>query len=299
MPGMDHAPSCILAFGTFDLLHPGHAAFLRFAQQQGEHLTVVIGLDATVERLKGRPPLHTEEQRRKAVEGLNIAGEVVLGDPHDHLRVIREKRPDVIVLGYDQTHFTERLLQDLKDIGLEATQIVRAPAYEPERWKSSKLRENLHISASVEDTRRIAHDLAIVAQPGDIYLLTGSLGAGKTCFVQGFLSALGVPEGVTSPTYVYETRHPTRIAPVYHLDLYRVEGEERLHALGIEERLMEMGNILLIEWPEILEAQLDIPRSRRIVRISIVSGEQDKREIRITTEGPRSKEKAGESGPER
>lgn len=279
----------VLAFGTFDLLHPGHTFFLRFAREQGRHLTVVIGRDSTVERLKGRPPMHTEDERRNAVEALGIADEVVLGDQHDHLRVIRETRPGAIVLGYDQTHFTERLRADLDGLGLKETEIVRAPSHEPERWKSSILRENMLLSHSPEETRTIAAKLAEGIKPGDIYLLTGTLGAGKTAFVQGFLAALGVEEGVTSPTYVYETRHAISVGPVYHLDLYRMEEPGKLHTLGIEERLEDVKNILLIEWPEILEAHMVIPAGRRTIRIAIeVSGETG-REIRITTDGARGK----------
>ncbi len=279
----------VLAFGTFDLLHPGHESLLRFAKNQGDRLTVVIGRDSTVERLKGRPPMHGEEERREAVDALGIAAEVVLGDEHDHLRVIREKRPDVIVLGYDQTHFTDRLRADLDGLDLKETEIVRAPSYEPERWKSSILRENLTLSHSPEETRDIAAKLARQARPGDVYLLTGQLGAGKTAFVQGFLSALGVSEGVTSPTYVYETKHGTALGPVYHLDLYRMEQPEKLQALGIEERLEDVKNVLLIEWPEILEAHVAIPSERHILRISIAVKGESGREIRITTDGARGK----------
>lgn len=286
----------VLAFGTFDLLHPGHESLLRFAKNQGDRLTVVIGRDSTVERLKGRPPVHDENERKQAVEALGIADEVVLGDQHDHLSVIRETRPNAIVLGYDQTHFTDRLRADLDGLDLKETEIVRAPSHEPERWKSSILRENTILSHSLEETRSIAAGLAQKAKPGDVYLLTGTLGAGKTSFVQGFLAALGVGEGVTSPTYVYETKHGTFLGPVYHLDLYRMEEPEKLHTLGIEERLEDKTNILLIEWPEILETHAGIPAGRWIVRITIATQGQNAREIRITTDGARGKVKAPENG---
>lgn len=297
MPGMK-PDRTVLAFGTFDLLHPGHEFFLRFAKQQGTRLIVVIGRDSTVERLKGRPPIHREDERKAAVEALRIADEVVLGDQNDHLRAIRETRPDTIVLGYDQTHFTDRLRTDLDSLGLTGTEILRAPAHDPERWKSSKLREKLTLSESPEDTRHLAKDLAAVARAGDVYLLTGEMGAGKTAFVQGFLAAMGITEGVTSPTYVYETRHPTALFPVYHLDLYRVDNIERLHALGLEERLSDPGNVLLVEWPEILEAHFPLPPTRHVVRIAISVEGELRREIRVTTDGAEGKEKPSETRQE-
>lgn len=278
-----HIAHTVLAFGTFDLLHPGHEFFLRFAREQGVRLTVVIARDQTVERLKGRAPCDPEAQRKEAVRSLGIADEVLLGESDDHLRWIRERRPDLIVLGYDQTHFTDRLRGDLDALGLRDTRIVRAPSHDPERWKSSKLREGIRISRSPEETMSVAAQMAARAKRGDVYLLTGELGAGKTAFVRGFLEALGVETAVTSPTYVYETRHVSRIGPAYHLDLYRIEHPEKLHALGIGERLFDDQALMFIEWPAILERHWPIPDNRRLVRIIIRRKEGTEREIRIRT----------------
>ncbi len=92
------------------------------------------------------------------------------------------------------------------------------------------------------------------ARAGDIITLSGSLGAGKTVFARGFLHALGFEGEVSSPTFAIMQDYPADIVavPVVHADLYRLEHEEELQELGLDDGL-EKG-ILLIEWPERLGA---------------------------------------------
>ena len=124
-----------MAFGTFDLLHPGHINFLRQAKKYGG-LIVVIARDKTVRQVKGKLPRHTEKQRLTAVLGLNLADRAVLGSLKDKYAAIRKYRPGIIALGYDQLYFTEQLTAELKKLKLKA-KIIRLKPYKPEKYKTS------------------------------------------------------------------------------------------------------------------------------------------------------------------
>ncbi|MBI5156295.1 adenylyltransferase/cytidyltransferase family protein [Candidatus Peregrinibacteria bacterium] len=124
----------ILVFGTFDELHPGHRFLLSEAQKRGE-LFVVIARDANVERIKGRPAVESEGERKRAVEKAYHDATVLLGDPHDFLVPVIAVRPDLILFGYDQ-----KLPPGVREKDLECP-VERLPAFEPEKYKSS-LRRN-------------------------------------------------------------------------------------------------------------------------------------------------------------
>lgn len=87
-------------------------------------------------------------------------------------------------------------------------------------------------------------------RPGDILLLEGDLGAGKTTFAQGVAKGLGVDEFVNSPTFVIINEYFSGRLSLYHMDLYRVEDESQLYDLGIEEYFFGNG-VCLVEWPAI------------------------------------------------
>lgn len=129
----------VLVFGTFDGLHEGHLDFLRQAKKCGDYLVVVVGRDSTVERVKRRLPKFTEAERLAAVEQVPEVDFARLGNegvsPYE---VIKEVKPDVICLGYDQTHFTEKLEEKIKEFGLKI-EVKRLQPYKPEVYKSSLL----------------------------------------------------------------------------------------------------------------------------------------------------------------
>lgn len=129
----------VLAFGTFDILHPGHSYILTEAKKLGDHLTVVVARDATVCNVKGKKALFNEKARLKNLTELNIADKVRLGCLGNKYKVITDEKPDVIVLGYDQKIFVD----DLKKIVDKKVQIVRLKAYKPKIYKSSKLRAKI------------------------------------------------------------------------------------------------------------------------------------------------------------
>lgn len=129
-----------ICFGTFDGLHDGHRHFLRQAAAHGR-LRVVVALDATVVRVKGRPPLRDERERLRTL--LDDGYDAVLGHPGDKYRVIEEWRPDTVCLGYDQAAFTGGLSEALVSRGIRA-RIVRLEPHRPDIYKSSKLDAHPH-----------------------------------------------------------------------------------------------------------------------------------------------------------
>ncbi len=129
----------VMVFGTFDVIHPGHKYFLKKAKRYG-HLIVVVARDMTVKQVKGRFPQHMEQRRLSDVKKLDIADEVILGKiGADKYKIIEEKKPDIIVLGYDQQAFTDNLRNELRERGL-LVEIVRIRPYKPHKFKSSKLK---------------------------------------------------------------------------------------------------------------------------------------------------------------
>lgn len=97
-------------------------------------------------------------------------------------------------------------------------------------------------------TQALAARVAALARVGDVILLEGGLGSGKTSFARGFLRSLGVDEEVPSPTFTLVQAYETRKGPVWHFDLYRLKQPLEALELGFEEARAEA--ILLVEWPE-------------------------------------------------
>ena len=115
--------------------------------------------------------------------------------------------------------------------------------------------------ASADATQALAAALGRRATPGSVVALTGDLGAGKTCFIQGLAEGLGVRGPVTSPTFIMIAEHSGRL-PLYHVDLYRTESLAEIRGLGLEE-LLDGGGVTAIEWAEKAAALLP-PRAIRV-----------------------------------
>ena len=104
-----------------------------------------------------------------------------------------------------------------------------------------------YISHSIEETESLAKRIADQCVGGEIIVLNGDLGAGKTTFTKGFAKAVGVNVPVTSPTFTLMKRYEGRLK-LYHFDLYRIEDVSELEELGFDEYLGEEGSVCLIEW---------------------------------------------------
>ena len=113
-------------------------------------------------------------------------------------------------------------------------------------------REKRLKTRSVAGTLAIAATIAEILSAPRVVVLRGELGAGKTTLVKGWLEALGVAqlEEVTSPTFTLVHEYEGKRGRVYHLDLYRLESEQELAALGFDEMADEPGAVVLVEWGE-------------------------------------------------
>ena len=132
----------VMAFGTFDIFHPGHKNYLEQAKRLGKCLIVIVARDKTVKRVKGCWPDNNEEKRLAVVRESGIADKNVLGELKDKYAVIKKYAPDVIALGYDQKTNIEKLKNKLIKFKLK-TKIIRLKSYHPEKYKSSKLKNNI------------------------------------------------------------------------------------------------------------------------------------------------------------
>ena len=132
------------------------------------------------------------------------------------------------------------------------------------------------ITASVAETERLAETLAGSMRGGEVVLLSGELGSGKTAFVRGMARALGVdPEEVASPTFVLLTSYPGRLR-LHHADLYRLAGNGDDGELGLEE-LPGPGGVLAIEWAE----RLSLRPWPRALQVTLEHAGEDRRRVRI------------------
>lgn len=135
------------------------------------------------------------------------------------------------------------------------------------------------ITHSAEETFELAYNLGEGITTATTFLLEGDLGAGKTVFAKGIAAGLDIdPAEVNSPTFTLVNAHDGRMR-LYHLDLYRLEGElEEIYTLGLDEMLSEANAVVLIEWAERLGA-FHIPNA---TRVQIVDAGDDARRILIT-----------------
>lgn len=136
---------------------------------------------------------------------------------------------------------------------------------------------NQYITHSAEETRKLAKKL--VPRLKGIIALTGPLGAGKTTFVQGFAQGLGIKKKIISPTFVLIRQHqvPNSKLTLFHVDLYRLEGEKDVEALGLKELLPNPNNIILIEWAEKIKDKLP----KKTIYISFEYVDHSERKITI------------------
>jgi tRNA threonylcarbamoyladenosine biosynthesis protein TsaE len=106
------------------------------------------------------------------------------------------------------------------------------------------------LTKSVDDTRALAAEVAPLVRPGDLLVLAGDLGTGKTAFVQGLARGLGVSEPVTSPAFVLVRTYPGRL-PLVHVDVYRLDHLQEVVDLGLPELVDEEG-VAAIEWGDVV-----------------------------------------------
>lgn len=102
------------------------------------------------------------------------------------------------------------------------------------------------LSHNVEETYKIAEQVASGLKGGEVILLNGDLGAGKTTFTKGLAKALGVQDTVTSPTFTYVKEYDGRLK-LYHFDMYRVGDADEVYELGLEEYFYK-GGVVVVEW---------------------------------------------------
>ena len=135
------------------------------------------------------------------------------------------------------------------------------------------------ITRSPEETQQLGRMLGQLAMPGDIYLLVGQLGAGKTCMTQGIAWGLDIHEYTSSPTFVIMREMHGRL-PLYHMDFYRLDNIAEISDLGLDDYLYGRG-LCVIEWAE---KGLDVlPQEHLLVRITYRSDTE--RSIEITPFG--------------
>ncbi len=119
---------------------------------------------------------------------------------------------------------------------------------------------NTYISKSEQDTINFAKNYAKDLKAGDIIVLSGELGSGKTKFVQGVLEHFGLENEISSPTFTIVNEYNTSNLNIYHFDVYRLEDSDEFYAMGGDEYFSK--GICLIEWGEMIENILPKPYTK-------------------------------------
>jgi len=130
----------VLASGNFDLLHLGHVRYLEEAKRAGgenAQLIVIVARDSTVEKMKGRKPVMSEDQRRSLVEALKVVDEAILGyEELDINKVLEKIRPDIIAVGHDQDAMEKAVRKAVKEKGFKI-QIAKVGKFGKKELNSS------------------------------------------------------------------------------------------------------------------------------------------------------------------
>jgi tRNA threonylcarbamoyladenosine biosynthesis protein TsaE len=144
------------------------------------------------------------------------------------------------------------------------------------------------ITNSPEETQDFGAHLAQLAQPGDIFLLVGELGAGKTCLAQGIARGLGIKEHAASPSFVVVRELYGRL-PLYHMDFYRLDNLEEITDLGLDEYFYGQG-ISVVEWAD--KGLSLLPPEHLLIEMSYVSDKG--RRLKLKARGKRYRQLVAE-----
>lgn len=141
-------------------------------------------------------------------------------------------------------------------------------------------------SYSENDTIELAQNIESEKFPNMVICLNGDLGCGKTVFTKGFAQALGIEENITSPTFTIIKEYSDGELPLYHMDVYRLDG--KVEGLGIEEYFSK-GGVTIIEWADTIENYL--PEERLDIKFKIT--DEDVRIIKLEPHGKKYEEICG------
>jgi L-threonylcarbamoyladenylate synthase len=233
----------------------------------------------------------------------NSAGKKTPYSVDDVFDTLSQKQKALIDLVIDGGELPKNLTSTVIDTTGSELQTFRQGAID---FNRSKKEPKVHNSKSVEETIQLAEDLMKskidqLSTSPVIFLLRGKLGAGKTHFTKGIARALGITQNVKSPTYTYVSEYRiqesgdrrreadfvtrnTERETLYHIDAWRIENRADLELLGFES-WVKAGNVLVIEWPEIIMNLLGsefFDNLKNVIVIEI-TGIGDSREIKIYT----------------
>lgn len=136
-------PRTALIFGVFDGIHDGHRAFISEAKSQGERLVAVVARDSVVNTLKGKPPLHNEADRIKSLLEVPDIDLVFLGDLEEGTyNIVKEIKPDIIYLGYDQQSLFDNISYAMSEGILPEIELVYGKAHKGDTLHSSIINES-------------------------------------------------------------------------------------------------------------------------------------------------------------
>ncbi len=136
---------------------------------------------------------------------------------------------------------------------------------------------------SAEETYELGRQIGIRAKAGDVYTLTGDLGAGKTVFTQGVAAGLGIDEAISSPTFTVLQIYDEGRLPLYHFDVYRIGDAAEMDEIGYEEYFYG-GGVCMIEWADLIEEILPPSYYRITIEKDMQKG-FDYRRITVTVCG--------------
>ena len=138
-------------------------------------------------------------------------------------------------------------------------------------------------TTAADQTQQLGAAIAELVRPGDLVLLAGELGAGKTALVQGLGRGLGITEPIISPTFMLARQHDGGRVVLHHIDVYRLEQMHEVFDVGLPE-LLDEGGVMVIEWGDVIAPAL--PADFLELRLRFGEGDDD-RIIEVDAVGPR------------